>query len=139
MQAISLENARGDITGSGAVIWSIDGDTPYVASPLLYGDRLYFLQNRHAILSCYDARTGEVHYGPERLPGMNQAFASLVGVADRVYVCGLDGKTAVIKNGPEFEVLATNSLDEGIAASPVIVGDEILIRGEHHLYCIARD
>jgi len=139
MQAISLDNARGDITGSDAVLWSIDGDTPYVASPLLYDDRLYFVENRHAILSCYDARTGVAHFGPERLEGMKQVFASLVGVKDRVYVCGLGGTTTVIRNGTELEILASNSLDEGIAASPVVVGDEIILRGEHHLYCIARD
>lgn len=139
MQAIALNKARGDITGSDAVLWSIDRDTPYVASPLLYGDRLYFLQNRHAILSCYSARTGEAHYGPERLEGMKQVFASLVGVRDRIYVCGLGGTTVVVENGPAFRVLASSSIDEGIAASPVVVGDELYLRGQRHLYCIARE
>ena len=139
MQAILLDKARGDITNSDAVLWSIDQDTPYVSSPILYGDRLYFLKNRNAILSCYDAKTGEVLYGPQRLEGMKQAYASLVGVKDRVYISGLGGTTLVIKNGSEFEVLASNKIDEPIAASPVVVDDELYLRGNEHLYCIAED
>ena len=139
MQAILLDKASGDITGSDAVLWSIDQDTPYVSSPLLYGNRLYFLKNRNAILSCYDAETGEAFYGPQRLEGMKQVYASLVGVKDRVYISGLEGITLVIRNGSEYEVLASNKIDEPIAASPVVVGDELYLRGNGHLYCIAED
>ena len=139
MQAILLDRARGDVTDSDAVLWSIDQDTPYVSSPLLYGGRLYFLKNRHAILSCYNAKTGEALYGPQRLEGMKQAYASLVGVKNRVYISGLEGTTLVIKNGSEYEILASNQLDEKIAASPVVVGDELYLRGQQHLYCIAKD
>ncbi|MCZ6635710.1 MAG: PQQ-binding-like beta-propeller repeat protein [bacterium] len=140
IQAISLDKAKGDITDSDAVLWSIyDSDTPYVSSPLLYGDRLYFLKNRNGILSCYNAKTGEALFGPQRLKGIRRVYASLVGVNDRVYISGLGGGTMVIKNGPKFEVLATNTIDEGIAASPVVVGDAIYLRGDRHLYCIAED
>jgi len=103
---------------------------------LLSGDRLYFLKNRNAILSCYDARTGQAHFGPLRLEGMRGVYASLVGVHDRVYISGLEGTTLVIKDSSEFEILASNTIEEGIAASPVIVGDELFLRGEEHLYCI---
>jgi hypothetical protein len=36
-------------------------------------------------------------------------------------------------------VLATNSLDDGFDASPAIAGDELYLRGQKHLYCIARE
>jgi hypothetical protein len=49
-------------------------------------------------------------------------YASLVGAADKVYVTGRGGTIVVLKYGPKYEVLATNKLDEGIDASPVIVG-----------------
>jgi hypothetical protein len=32
-----------------------------------------------------------------------------------------------------------NRLDEAINASPVVVGDVLLLRGSEHLYCIAAD
>jgi len=40
----------------------------------------------------------------------------------------------VISNDGEFEVLATNSLDDGFEASPAIVGDELYLRGRRFLY-----
>ena len=139
MQAIVLDKAKGDITDSDAVLWSIGQDTPYVSSPLLSHDRLYFMKNRNAILSCYNAKTGEAYFGPLRLEGMRGVYASLVGVNNRIYIASLEGTTLVIKDSAEFEVLASNTLDEGIAASPVVVGDMLYLRGEQHLYCIAEE
>ena len=137
MQAIQLDNAKGDISGSAAVLWSINQNTPYVASPLLYGEWLFMTKNRNAILSCYNPSTGEIVYGPERLEGMGHIYASLVGVDGRIYISDLDGSTLVIKNSSKFEALATNVLDEGTAASLIVAGDVIYLRGYQHLYCIA--
>jgi outer membrane protein assembly factor BamB len=137
MQAILLDKAKGDITGSDAVLWSIDENTPYVASPLLYGDRLFLTKNREAILSCYNPVTGEIVYGPERLAGLGSVYSSLVGVDNRIYISDLEGATLVIENSSKFEPLATNVLDEGTAASVIVAGDAIYLRGYQHLYCIA--
>ncbi len=137
MQAIQLDKAKGDITGSDAVLWTIDQNTPYVSSPLLYGDRLFMIKNRNAILSCYDPSTGAIVYGPERLEGMGSIFSSLVGVDNRIYISDLDGSTLVVKNSSKFETLATNVLDEGTAASLIVARDAIYLRGTQHLYCIA--
>lgn len=139
MQAIQLAKAKGDISGSDAVLWTIDQNTPYVSSPLLYGDRLFLTKNRNAILSCYNPSTGEIMYGPERLAGMGPIYSSLVGVDNRIYISDLDGSTLVIKNSSKLEVLATNVLDDGTAASLIIAGDVIFLRGHQHLYCIAAD
>ena len=136
MLAIRISDAKGDITNTDAVVWSIHRDTPYVSSPLLYGDRLYLLKSDQAILSCLDARTGKAFYGPQRLRGV---YASPVGVQDRVYITGLNGTTAVVKHDTEFQVLALNELSERISASPVVIGDEIFLRGTDHLYCIAEE
>ena len=139
MQAISLNRAKGDISGSDSVLWSITRDTPYVSSPLLYAGRLFMLKGRGAFLSCYNAGTGKPVFGPKRLDGTGFIYASLVGADDRVYITDLEGRTLVVRNGPEFEILATNTLDEGSGASPVVVGDALYLRGRGHLYCIAED
>ena len=139
MQAIDLAGAKGDVSGSDSVLWSISRNTPYVSSPLLYGGRLFLMKGRGAILSCYNAGTGKPLFGPERLDGMGFVYASLVGAGGRVYICDLEGTTLVVRNGPEFEVMAKNTLDEGSGASPVVVGDAIYLRGRSHLYCIAED
>ena len=73
----------------------------------------------------------------QRLDAVPNVFASPVGAAGRVYIPGREGETLVIKHGPKFEVLATNSLDDGFDASPALVDGEIYLRGYKSLYCIA--
>ena len=136
LQAVKLEEAQGDITGSEAIAWTHNRGTPYTPSPLLSGRNLYFLGSNNGILSCFDAVTGKAHYAGERLDQVRNVYASIVGADGRVYICGRDGNIAVIEDGPTFKTLATNSLDEGINATPAIVGDEIYLRGDQHLYCI---
>ncbi|MCK4293280.1 MAG: hypothetical protein KAY65_08790 [Planctomycetes bacterium] len=51
---------------------------------------------------------------------------------------GRAGTTQVIKNSGEFEILATNKLDDKFDASPAIVGDELFLKGKEHIYCIAQ-
>ena len=53
--AIRLAGAKGDITDSDHVVWSRSRGTPYVPSPLLYGQSLYFLNHYQGILSRVDA------------------------------------------------------------------------------------
>ena len=139
LRAIRLDVARGDISRSDAVVWEHDRDTPYVPSPLLYGDNLYILKSNSGIISSVDAKTGEVNYGPLRLEGLAEVFASPVGASDRVYIVDRDGNALVIQNGPEFKVLARNSLDDGFDASPAIVGQEIYLRGNRFLYRISEN
>jgi outer membrane protein assembly factor BamB len=135
--AVKLAEAKGDISGSSAIVWSHDRDTPYVPSPLLYGDELYLIKDRKGLLSCFDARTGEVHYGPERLPDMPSVYASPLGADDRIYVTSREGTTVVVHRGPEMKILATNVLEDGFDASPVAVDSELYLRGQKHLYRIS--
>jgi outer membrane protein assembly factor BamB len=129
--------ARGDLTDSDAVLWKLNRGTPYVPSPLLVDGLLILCQRNDAILSCIDAATGQAHYSQERLEGVSGVYASPVAVQGRIYVPGQNGATAVVALSKEFHVLAVNQLDEPINASPVVVGDELLLRGRDHLYCIA--
>jgi outer membrane protein assembly factor BamB len=138
LKAIRLADAKGDITGSSAIVWTLDRDTPYVPSPLLYDAILYLLKTNSGILSAFDARTGKPHYQLQRLEGIPEVFASPVGAQGRVYLTGRDGVSLVIRNAPTFEVLAKNSLDDGFDASPALVDNELYMRGYKSLYCIAR-
>jgi outer membrane protein assembly factor BamB len=136
--AIKLAAAKGDITDSKeAILWRHDQNMPYVPSALLSGGLLYFLAGNHAKLSCLKAGDGTVVYGPEKLEGLKGAYASIVGGGGRLYVAARNGVTAVIKQGPTFEVLAVNKLDTTIDASFALVGKELYIRGTGHLYCVA--
>ena len=138
MLAIRLSGAKGDITGTDRVVWTRHRHTPYVPSPLLYGGQLYFLKHYQGYLTCVDAKTGDALFGPERLPGIQNVYASLVGAADRIYIVSRNGTTVVVKRGATYELLARNLLDDSFSASPAIVGDELYLRGEQYLYCIAQ-
>jgi len=138
LRAIRLSLAKGNITGTPAVLWSYNQDTPYVPSALLHSGALYFLKSNQGILTCIDIETGKPHYSNQRLEGIRAVYASPVGVADRIYLSGREGTTLVIRHGAEFGIIAANTLDDNIDASPVIVGDEIYLRGHQYLYCIGR-
>ncbi|MBM3210920.1 hypothetical protein FJZ33_01785 [Candidatus Poribacteria bacterium] len=139
LMAIKLDGASGDISNTDFVLWRYNQNTPYVPSPLVYGGSLYILKTNDGILTCLDAKTGEVYYSEQRLSDIKGVYSSPVGAKDRVYIVGRNGVTYVIKGGPEFKVLAINSLDDSFAASPAVVDKEMLLRGHKYLYCIADD
>lgn len=129
-------DAKGDITDSRQIAWHYNRDTPYVPSPLLYGERLYFTKVNNAVLTCLDARTGEPIIEAARLPDLNNIYASPVGAAERIYFVGRDGTTLVLKFSAKLEPLATNRLDDPIDCSPAIAGKQLFLRGRKFLYCI---
>ena len=136
VQAIRL-GGKGDLTGTASVVWSYNKGTPYVPSPLLYGDELYFYGGNNAMLSIFDAKTGQRHVESERLSGISNVYASPVGAGGRVYLTGREGGFLVLKGGTKIEVLATNKLDDKFDSSPAAAGKELFLRGQRSLYCIA--
>ena len=137
LKAIRVADARGNIDGTSAVVWSLDRDTPYVPSPVLTDGILYFLKTNSGILSAFDAKTGKPHFQNQRLDGVPNVFASPVAARGRVYIPGREGATLVIRSAPRFEILAKNTLEDGFDASPALVDSEIFLRGHKYLYCIA--
>jgi outer membrane protein assembly factor BamB len=127
----------GDLTGTDAIAWSHKKSTPYVPSPLLYGDKLYFFAGNNAILSCFDAKSGKALIDAERLEGPSGFYASPVGASGRVYLAGRNGVCLVLKHSEQLEVLASNRLEDKFDASPTAVGRELFLRGHENLYCIA--
>jgi outer membrane protein assembly factor BamB len=127
----------GDLTDSDAIVWKHGKSTPYVPSPLLYGDKLYFLAGNNPMFSCFDAKNGKALFEAERLQGPSGFYASPVGAGGRIYLAGRNGTSLVLKQSDKLEVLATNKLDEQFEASPAVVGNELFLRGHEHLYCLA--
>jgi len=137
--AIRYAGAKGDISDTDRVVWKTDRGLSYVPSPALYDGKLYFFQRFSNVLSCYDLKTGKAHYTEQRVEGVGNIYASPVGAGGRIYVLDREGSAAVFRHGETFELLANNKLDDAFDASPVIVGDEIFLRGHRYLYKVARD
>jgi outer membrane protein assembly factor BamB len=129
----------GELTGTDAIRWSHDKSTPYVPSPLLVDNLLYFVSNNDGKLSCFDTRSGKANYEAERLDGIFAIYASPVASKDRIYVLGREGVCLVLKKGEKLEVLATNKVDDKTDASLALAGKEILLRGHDNLYCIGEN
>jgi outer membrane protein assembly factor BamB len=124
----------GDVSGTH-IAWQRDKGTGYTPSSILYGDYVYLMTDR-GLVTCLDARTGEVKYEGARVPKPATFSASPVAFDGKLLLTSEDGDTFVIKAGPQHEVLATNALDEPIFASPALAGGNIYLRGAKHLYCI---
>jgi outer membrane protein assembly factor BamB len=136
MQAIDPSKAKGDIKGTPALLWEYNQETPYTPQPLLMNGKLYFLRVNNGFLSCIDAKTGEPFYTKENLSNISTIYSSPTGVNDRIYIVA-DKVAMVLKAGDKFEVLASNPLDDNFHSSPVIVGNDLILRGFNSLYCFS--
>lgn len=151
LTAIPLDS-QGDITETKEKLaWKRNTGTPYVPSPLLYGELLYFTASNKGILSVLNAATGQPVIDRQRMQNLENVYASPVGAAGHVYLTSREGTTVVIKHG-QFDtsessepgkakaiVVATNKLLDRIDASPAMVDSEVFLRGRKYLYCIAED
>ena len=129
-------DGRGDIKGTKHVAWEITKDTPDVGSLLLSAGRIYYFKDKVGVLTCVDAATGKPHFGPVRTD-LKAIYASPIAAGGFVYLTDRNGTTVVIKDSASFEVVATNSVDETVDATPAPVDRELFIRGQKHLFCIA--
>ncbi len=134
VMAIRL-GAAGDLTDSANVAWKHSKGTAYVPSPILYGDYLYLTTDR-GILTCLNAKTGEVIYEGGRVPIPATFTASPVAFEGKILLTSEDGDTFMVKAGPKHEILGSNSVGEPVYASPAIADGRIFIRGEKNLYAI---
>jgi outer membrane protein assembly factor BamB len=126
-----------DATANEHIAWSQPKAGPYNTSPLVYEGRLYVLLDR-GFFACYDAVTGKEIYGRQRLPEGRAFTASPWAYDGQIFCLNEYGTTFVIKTGPTYELLHTNTLDEDAMcmATPAIAGNKLLIRTETGLYCL---
>lgn len=130
-------DGQGDIENTDHVVWTLDHDTPDIASPLPSAGRVYFHKGKTGMLSCVDAATGRPHYTAIRIPGLTTTYASPIAAGGHVYLTGRSGTTVVIKDADQLDIVASNSVGETVDATPAPVDSELFIRGESHLFCIS--
>jgi outer membrane protein assembly factor BamB len=130
--------ARGLIkAGSPFELWHI-WFSPDVSSPLIHDGLVYLCTDDRGTgkLVCLDGKTGQKKY--EEPLQRSRYRASPVYADGKIYLAARDGGTvSVVKAGPKFELLATNTLDDEFAASPAVSGGRVYLRGYGHLYALA--
>jgi outer membrane protein assembly factor BamB len=134
-------DASGIIKPGGAgEQWRIPKNTPDVASPLVYDGLVYlcYEANRDGVvLLCLDGKTGQQQYSAKLYSSQVRHRASPVYADGKIYILARDGGTMkVVKAGPKFELLATNTLPDEFPASPAIANGRIYLRGYKALYAI---
>jgi len=135
--SISLDS-EGDVSGSQMVAWSNNDAAPYVPSAVLYQGQLYLNKTNNNIVTSLDAASGAILIPPQRLRGLGDMYSSPVAANGHIYFTGRDGNTVVFQHGTGLNIVSVNSLGETIDSSLAIVGDQIFIRGEKHLFCIGK-
>ncbi len=136
VKAIDLAKAKGDITGTPVILWEYNQDASYTPSPMLMDGKLYFLKGNNGVMTCLNAKDGKVIYSNQKLDGISNIFSSPTGNNDKIYIAAT-GTVDVVKSGSEFALLSKNTLDDTFEASPVIVGNDLFLRGYKYLYCIS--
>ena len=120
---------------SESVAWFQPRSGSYNTSPIIYGDYYYTLLDR-GYFTCHDARTGAEVYGRQRIKVGAGFTSSPWAYNGKIFALSEDGDTYVIRAGPTFEVLATNSLQEFTMATPAIAHGSLFIRTASKLYRI---
>jgi len=126
---------KGDMTTQNR-LWKFERYLPNVPSPLLYQGVLDLCKDG-GIFTALDARTGNLlKTGRLGAPGMY--FASPVAADGRIWTVSEEGKVAVIKPGPDWEVERINDLGEPVHATPAIADGRLYIRTHAALYAFAK-
>jgi outer membrane protein assembly factor BamB len=129
---------RGDVSSSH-VVWSSPRGSPFVPSPILYGEYLYMVNDMASIVTCFEAATGKVMFQGRLGVAQREGFsASPVAVDGKVFFTNDDGETFVLRAGPKFELLHVNQIGEPTLASPALVDGHWYIRTDSHLIAIGR-
>ena len=125
-------DGEGDVTATH-LVWREQKSACDVPSPCVHEGRLYSLCD-DGVLTCLSAADGNMMW--KRRLGGNVSSSPLIA-GEHLFCCNEDGTTFVVKLGGRGEVVAENSLGDGIMASPVVSRDRLYIRTSTGLYCFA--
>src|SRR5688572_32606076 len=116
------------------MVWRMQKFLPNTPSPLLYRGVLYLIKDG-GILTSINPKSGEI-LKQGRLPdALDTYYASPVAGAGHIYVVSQPGKMTVLKAGEQWEVVATNDLQDICFSTPAIADNLLYVRTRGALYC----
>lgn len=130
---------EGDVSEANT-LWK-SRSSSYVATPVLHGSQLYWIDDRGIAYSS-SSTTGEQVYR-ERVSafeGGRPVYASPILVAGKIYVVSRRKGTIVYEPGSEFRILSHNVIaddETDFNASPAVSDGKLYMRSDKALYCIA--
>jgi outer membrane protein assembly factor BamB len=137
-------DASGDITpsetdqpnpASKAIAWNHDKKGNYMQTPIVVGDLLFACADI-GLLTCFDAKTGEVRYS-ERVSKTSEGYtASPVSDGRHLYIASELGNVFVVPASATFSVVATNKLDATCLSTPAISDGALFFRTSEKLIAV---
>ena len=122
----------GDLTSSN-VVWRVKKAYPSIPAPLIYRGVMY-LMKEGGIVSTLDPANGQVLKQGRTPAALEDYYASPVAADGKIFLISASGKVTVLKAEAQWEILATNDLDEEVWATPAIAGSNLYIRTRNSLY-----
>jgi outer membrane protein assembly factor BamB len=118
------------------VAWTLPKSGIAMSSAVLCDGFIYSLERRMGRVNCIDAETGEFAYRRERLESAKEFWASPWAFNNMVFCLDDTGTTHVLECGPEFKVIATNTLDDRFWSSTAVSDGILVFRGVDYIYGI---
>ena len=127
---------QGDVTRTH-LVWSSPRGSPFVPSPILFGEHLYIVNDMQSIVTALEASTGNTAWQERLGVARREGFsASPVAVDGKVFFTNDEGETFVLRAGRKYELLHTNNIGERTLASPALVDGRWYIRTESNLIAV---
>ncbi len=141
MRAIRAD-ATGDITPDNSewkhpsIAWNHDRRGTYLQTPILVGPLIYGCLD-NALLTCFDALTGAVHYSERLTADATEGFTSSpVSDGRHLYFTSELGNVYLVPVGGKFAIAAKNTLGETCLSTPAIADGALLFRTRDKLIAV---
>jgi outer membrane protein assembly factor BamB len=129
---------RGDVTETH-LLWKHETKyTDHIVSPFVHDGRMLLLKGG-GITTLFETSKGEALRGPKRIPNASEYFASPIYGDGKIYVAGENGVVVVLKDGPDYEVLAKNDMGDSIVGTPAIADGRLFIRTRTKLLAVGQE
>ena len=115
--------------------WTLENKGAFVPTPATDGTNVYVLRDSGQVL-CIDAASGETRWEGRFPTHRSKYYASPVLADGKLYAPREDGVLLVASIEDGFTLLSEINMQQRLIASPVPVGNRLLVRGEKHLFCI---
>lgn len=116
-------------------LWQRTDTGTFVPTPTLWQGKVYLLRDRGEV-ECVDPQTGQTVWRDSFPKSSANFYASPVIANGKLYGAREDGVVFVAQLDGKFALLAENEMHDRVIATPVFLGNRILVRGEKNLYCL---
>lgn len=130
LAAVQL-GGSGDVTDTHRS-WTLPQIGCDVPTPVFSGGKAFILGDKGAVY-CINPLAGEKLWTANLPKARDKYFCTPLVVENLMYCVREDGATFVCDTSEEMKVLSESSLDENTVATPVLIGNDILVRTRERL------